>query len=55
MCIRDSVSTGELVRANIEGVVKGTSGSPGELLGSFDEESIIGVLTGNSNTGLTSS
>ena len=47
------VSTGELVRANIEGVVKGTNGSPGELLGSFDEESIIGVLTGNSVTGLT--
>lgn len=47
------VNTGELVRADIEGVVKGTSGSPGELLGSFDESSIIGVLTGNSNTGLT--
>lgn len=47
------VSTGELVRANIEGVVKGASGAPGELLGSFDESSVIGVLTGNSNTGLT--
>ena len=47
------VNTGELVRANIEGVVKGVSGTPGELLGSFDENSIIGVLTGNSDTGLT--
>lgn len=47
------VSTGELVRADIEGVVKGVSGTPGELLGSFDEQSIIGVLNSNSVTGLT--
>lgn len=46
------VSTGELVSANIEGVVKGQSGSPGELLGSFIEKSIIGVLTENLKTGL---
>lgn len=47
------VSTGELVKANIEGVIKGSPGSPGELLGSFIDEEILGVLTGNSSTGLT--
>lgn len=47
------VSTGEIVRANIEGAVKGEKGAPGELLGSFDENSVLGVLNGNSDTGLS--
>ncbi len=47
------VSTGELVKAQIDGVVKGEKGAPGELLGSFVENSTIGVLTSNTITGLT--
>lgn len=47
------VAAGELVRANINGAVRGEKGAPGELLGSFDDSAIIGVLTGNSDTGLT--
>ena len=46
------VSNGELVLANIEGVVKGAKGSPGELYGSFIENSTIGILTENNVTGL---
>ncbi len=46
------VATGELVLADIEGVVKGTSGKPGELLGSFIDNSTIGILTSNKKTGL---
>lgn len=46
------VSTGEVISAKIDGVVKGVSGTPGELLGSFIEESVIGVLTDNLKTGL---
>ena len=46
------VSTGELVLANIEGVVKGEKGKPGELLGSFIENSTVGILTNNNSTGL---
>lgn len=47
------VLTGELLKAKIEGVVKGSSGSPGELLGSFMENSTIGILKNNSETGLS--
>lgn len=46
------VSTGELLKAKIDGVVKGMAGSPGELLGSFLENSTIGVLKNNTVTGL---
>ena len=47
------VSTGELVSATIGGVVKGVEGKPGELLGTFVEGSILGVLTNNSQSGLS--
>ncbi len=46
------VSTGELVLADIKGVVRGQSGAPGELVGSFIEDKTIGILTSNSGTGL---
>ncbi len=46
------VSSGEIVSAKIEGVVKGTAGTPGELLGSFEQNSVLGILTDNSETGL---
>lgn len=47
------VSTGELVKAKINGAIKGESGTPGELIGSFIDNSTIGVLTNNTETGLT--
>ncbi len=46
------VATGELVFANIKGVIKGKSGAPGELVGSFIEEETIGILTENTGSGL---
>lgn len=47
-----TVSGGEIVKANIEGVVKGVEGAAGELLGSFIPDSTIGVLSSNYETGL---
>lgn len=46
------VSKGEIVKASIEGIKKGESGSPGELIGSFIPDSTIGVLNENENTGV---
>ncbi len=46
------VSSGEIVLAKIKGTVKGEKGAPGELVGSFIDET-IGILTDNSGTGLT--
>ena len=45
------ISSGEIVPAGIFGVSKGKVGSPGELLGSFQNGS-WGVLTANTQTGL---
>ncbi len=46
------VSTGEVVYADIKGVVKGKKGAPGELVGNFVEDKTIGILMSNSGTGL---
>lgn len=46
------VSSGEIVLAKIKGAVKGEKGAPGELVGSFIDET-IGILTENSGTGLS--
>ncbi len=46
------VSTGELVYADIKGAVRGKSGAPGELVGSFLDNKTIGILTTNTGTGL---
>lgn len=45
------LSTGEIVPASIFGAVKGEVGTPGELLGSFEDGS-WGLLTTNDTTGL---
>ena len=47
------VSTGEIVLADIKGVVKGQVGAAGELAGAFIENETIGVLTDNSESGLS--
>ena len=46
------LSDGEVVDVNINGVKKGKSGSPGELLGSFTSNSAIGTLEMNCDNGL---
>ncbi len=47
------VSTGELVLADIKGVVKGKVGAAGELAGAFIEGQTIGILTNNKESGLS--
>ena len=44
--------TGEIVNANLVGVVKGVSGIPGELRGVFVENTQIGTLKSNGETGV---
>ena len=44
--------SGEAVKVNITGCVKGASGSPGELQGSFYENSKLGNLYLNAETGI---
>ncbi len=47
------VRDGKLVRAQIIGVSRGRAGSPGELHGTFDNESIvIGTVCGNTELGI---
>lgn len=46
------LSEGEVVKVNVNGVKKGKSGSPGELLGSFTSNSAIGTLELNCDSGL---
>ena len=43
---------GEIVKTTITGVKKGEKGSPGELYGFFDQETVIGELHGNSELGV---
>ena len=43
---------GEIVKTTITGVKKGEKGSPGELYGIFDQETVIGELHGNSDLGV---
>ena len=43
---------GEVMEVNINGIKKGKSGYPGELLGSFTSNSAIGTLEVNSQNGL---
>lgn len=43
---------GDIVLANINGIVKGQKGSPGELRGSFVNDNPIGVLKANDQTGV---
>ncbi len=47
------VSTGEIVLADIKGALKGKSGAPGELVGSFLDDKTIGILTTNTGSGLS--
>ena len=43
---------GEIVKTTITGVKRGEKGSPGELYGVFDQETVIGELHGNSALGV---
>ena len=43
---------GEIVKTTITGVKRGEKGSPGELYGFFDQETVIGELHGNSELGV---
>lgn len=43
---------GEIVKTTITGVRRGEKGSPGELYGVFDQETVIGELHGNSELGV---
>ena len=43
---------GEIVKTTITGVKKGEKGSPGELYGFFDQETVIGELHGNTTLGV---
>lgn len=43
---------GDIVLANINGIVKGQKGSPGELKGIFVNDNSIGVLEANNQTGV---
>ena len=45
-------SKGEIVKTTITGVKRGEKGSPGELYGVFDQETVIGELHGNSALGV---
>ena len=44
--------TGSMVKANIEGVVPGRRGEPGELIGSFDNSVVYGSLQKNTAAGV---
>ncbi len=44
--------SGEIINVKIDGINKGKSGYPGELKGSFSDESNIGLLTQNNTTGV---
>jgi len=44
--------SGSIVKAEINGVIKGEKGAPGELIGVFDEDVEYGELLGNSQTGI---
>lgn len=44
--------TGSMVKANIEGVVPGKRGEPGELIGSFDNSVVYGSLQKNTAAGV---
>ncbi|MGN0587570.1 MAG: SpoIVB peptidase [Oscillospiraceae bacterium] len=46
------LSSGEVVKVSINGVKKGISGSPGELMGGFLSSSAVGSLKLNSESGL---
>lgn len=46
------LSSGEVVKVSINGVKKGRSGSPGELMGGFLSSSAVGSLKLNSESGL---
>lgn len=43
---------GEIVKTTITGVKRGEKGSPGELYGVFDQETVIGELHGNTALGV---
>jgi len=47
-----SLSHGDVVKANISGIVKGTKGMPGELKGYFIEPNSIGTLYKNTECGI---
>lgn len=47
-----SLSHGDIVKANISGIVKGTKGMPGELKGYFIEPNTIGTLYKNTEFGI---
>ena len=47
-----SLSHGDIVKANISGIVKGTKGMPGELKGYFIEPNNIGTLYKNTESGI---
>lgn len=44
--------SGTIVKADIIDVKKGVKGTPGELVGVFDESTVLGSLSGNSGTGV---
>ena len=46
------IKSGEIVPANITGVYKGVSGSPGELCGVFSTDKAIGKIIGNTESGI---
>lgn len=46
------LQSGEVVPVDINGVVKGVSGEPGELRGSFAKGETLGALTQNGETGV---
>ena len=46
------ISNGEFITSNILSIVKGTSGSPGKIQGSIDEQTKIGTIYKNSNLGI---
>lgn len=46
------LASGEIVPATITGANKGTSGKPGELIGTFKNESAIGEVNSNTISGL---
>lgn len=46
------LSHGDIVQANINGVIKGNKGMPGELRGSFDNSQVTGSIYANTNLGI---
>jgi len=43
---------GHIMRSSISGIIKGSSGSPGELCGSFDESGVCGSVSSNTPCGI---